>query len=98
LVRVALDHGSGRKFDGKILRNIQTGFGVIETDAKLYTDPSTRAVIDSYFGFNGSGTESEPEVRPSFGSDFVESIVKMGMVGVKAGEDGEIRRVCSQFN
>lgn len=91
-VRVPLDHGSGRKFDTKILKNIQTGFGVIESDAKLYTDPSMKAVIDSYVGSPGSKS------RSNFGSEFVEAIVRMGQIEVKTGQEGEVRRVCSQFN
>lgn len=97
-VRIALDHGSERKFDIKILKNIRTGFGVLQTDANLYVDPSTRPIVDSYFGFHGAGSEPGLGARPDFGSDFVESMVRMGMIGVKMGEEGEIRRVCSEFN
>ncbi|XP_068649365.1 peroxidase 43-like [Aristolochia californica] len=91
-VRLALDRESEFSFDDSILRNIRDGFGVIETDAKLYDDDSTTTVVDSYMGFL-SGV-----FRPFFESDFTESIVKMGQIGVKTGSRGEIRQVCSQFN
>ncbi|XP_068649101.1 peroxidase 43-like [Aristolochia californica] len=91
-VRLALDRESEFSFDDSILRNIRDGFGVIETDAKLYDDESTRTVVDSYMGFVSE------VFRPIFESDFTESIVKMGQIGVKTGSRGEIRRVCSQFN
>ncbi|KAG9457254.1 hypothetical protein H6P81_001762 [Aristolochia fimbriata] len=91
-VRLSLDRGSEFSFDDSILRNIRGGFGVIESDAKLYQDESTRAVVDSYIGFFSS------IFGALFESDFTDSIVKMGQIGVKTGSTGEVRRVCSQFN
>ncbi|XP_068648667.1 peroxidase 43-like isoform X1 [Aristolochia californica] len=91
-VRLALDRESEFSFDDSILRNIRDGFGVIETDAKLYDDESTRTVVDSYVGFQSD------VFKPYFQGDFTESIVKMGQIGVKTGSTGEIRWVCSQFN
>ncbi|KAL5982650.1 Peroxidase 43 [Asimina triloba] len=91
-VRVGLDRGSDLTFDDQILRNIRNGFGVVETDAKLYDDESTKRVIDSYFGFLSGIFGS------SFESDFAASMVKMGQIGVIIGRRGEIRRVCSSFN
>lgn len=91
-VRIPLDRGSGNTFDIQILRNIRSGFAVIESDAALYQDDSTRAVVDSYFGLFSS------LFGPSFEEDFAESMVRMGSIGVQTGSDGEIRRVCSAFN
>ncbi|XP_030473905.2 peroxidase 43 [Syzygium oleosum] len=91
-MRIAIDHGSERTFDDRILRNIRSGWAVLESDAKLNDDPATRSVMESYVGlFN-------PLFRPSFEADFVESMVKMGQIGVKTGSNGEIRRVCKSFN
>ncbi|XVF68108.1 hypothetical protein PTKIN_Ptkin10aG0176600 [Pterospermum kingtungense] len=86
-VRLAIDQGSEQTFDKQILENIRNGFTVLESDARLYQDDTTRNVVDSYFG---SAT--------SFEADFVESMVKMGQLGVKTGSEGEIRRVCTAFN
>ncbi|GAV81139.1 peroxidase domain-containing protein [Cephalotus follicularis] len=91
-VRLPIDHGSGENFDIQILRNIRDGFAVLESDARLNDDVATRGVIDSYFGL------LSPFLGPSFERDFVESIIKMGQIGVKTGTQGEIRRVCSIFN
>ncbi|KAJ1685906.1 hypothetical protein LUZ63_017296 [Rhynchospora breviuscula] len=91
-VRIPLDRGSGNIFDIQILRNIRSGFAVIESDAALYQDDSTRAVVDSYIGLFGN------LFGPSFEQDFAESMVRMGSIGVRTGSDGEIRRVCSAFN
>lgn len=91
-VRLALDQGSEFSFDDSILNNIRNGFAVIESDAKLYNDESTMPIVDSYFGLL-SGI-----FGPSFESDFAESMVKMGQIGVLTGSRGKIRRVCSELN
>ncbi|KAH1122790.1 hypothetical protein J1N35_005950 [Gossypium stocksii] len=91
-VRLPMDRGSERTFDKQILDNIRNGFAVLESDARLYDDETTRMVVDSYFGI------LTPIFGPSFETDFVDSIVKMGQIGVKTGSKGEIRRVCTAFN
>ncbi|PIA41730.1 hypothetical protein AQUCO_02200275v1 [Aquilegia coerulea] len=88
--RLAMDHGSELTFDDNIFRNIRDGFAVLESDAKLYTDPITRAIIDSYL--------MDFVFKPSFAKDFAESMVKMGRIDVKTGSQGEIRRICKSFN
>lgn len=91
--RLPIDHDSGETFDNQILQNIRSGFAVLESDAKLLDDPSTKPILDSYFGF------SNQSAQPSFEADFVKSMVKMGRIGVKTGsKTGEIRRVCNSFN
>ncbi|CAL0309525.1 unnamed protein product [Lupinus luteus] len=89
-VRIAMDEGSENKFDKHILNNIRQGFAVLESDARLNDDIVTKSVIDSYF--------NSPFFGPSFEADFVESIVRMGQIGVKTGFHGEIRHKCSKFN
>ncbi|KAI3906431.1 hypothetical protein MKX01_029046 [Papaver californicum] len=90
--RLPMDNGTPLRFDSQILRNIREGFAVLQSDAKLYDDEVTRRIIDSYFGFLSS------IFGPSFETDFVNSIVKMGKLGVNTGSRGEIRRVCKAFN
>ncbi|KAE8725995.1 Cationic peroxidase 2 [Hibiscus syriacus] len=91
-LRLPMDRGSEGAFDKQILDNVRNGLAVLESDARLYDDDSTRMVVDSYFGF------LNPIFGSSFEADFVESIVKMGQIGVKTGSNGEIRRVCTAFN
>lgn len=91
-VRLEMDHGSGSRFDTQILRNIRNGFAVLQSDAILYQDPTTKAVVDSYFGLLA------PIFGPDFESDFVNAMTKMGTIGVKTGADGTIRRVCSSLH
>ncbi|KAL7157219.1 hypothetical protein ABFS83_02G062900 [Erythranthe nasuta] len=89
--RIPIDHGSEQTFDNQILQNIRSGFAVLQSDARLYQDPSTRSVVDSYFGL------LSPFFGPSFEADFAASMVKMGRIGVLTGDLGTIRRVCSSF-
>ncbi|KAK9075724.1 hypothetical protein SSX86_004053 [Deinandra increscens subsp. villosa] len=89
--RLPMDHGSGDTFDIHILQNIRNGFAVLQSDAALMNDPTTRGIVDSYFGVLSPLTSS-------FEADFVRSIVRMGRIGVKTGSNGNIRRVCNSFN
>lgn len=91
-IRLAMDEGSDLKFDKSILKNIREGFAVLASDARLNDDFVTKSVIDSYFN------PINPTFGPSFENDFVQSMVKMGHIGVKTGSVGNIRRVCSAFN
>lgn len=91
-VRMPIDRGSEQTFDIHILQDIRNGFAVLESDAKLNDDDTTRSVIDSYFGSLG------PPFGPSFEADFVESIVKMGQIGIKTSSEGGVRRICSSFS
>ncbi|KAJ7968143.1 Peroxidase [Quillaja saponaria] len=91
-VRLPMDEGSEQTFDKHILQNIKDGFAVLESDARLNEDLVTKSVIDSYFGV------LNPLFGPSFEADFVQSVIKMGQIGVKTDLLGEIRKKCSSFN
>ncbi|XP_073311498.1 peroxidase 43-like [Primulina huaijiensis] len=91
-VRLPIDRGSPQTFDNGILQNIRSGFAVLQSDSNLYQDGATKSVVDSYFGF------LSPLLGPSFESDFANSMVKMGRIGVLTGTQGTIRRVCSAFD
>ncbi|KAD5317985.1 hypothetical protein R6Q59_033297 [Mikania micrantha] len=90
--RLPIDHGSGDTFDIQILENIRSGFAVLQSDAKLMDDQTTRGIVDSYFGI------LSPLTGPSFEADFVRSMVRMGRIGTKTGSSGNIRHVCRSFN
>ncbi|XP_059653365.1 peroxidase 43 [Cornus florida] len=91
-VRLPIDRGSGQTFDNQILSNVRDGFAVLQSDAILYEDEATKSVVDSYFGM------LSPILGPTFEVDYVDSIVRMGHIGVKTGLQGQIRRVCGMFN
>ncbi|KAK6241394.1 hypothetical protein SCA6_006783 [Theobroma cacao] len=89
--RVDLDTGSGGRFDTSFFTNLRNGRGILESDQKLWTDPSTRTIVQRFLGVAG--------VQPlSFNVEFGRSMVKMSNIGVKTGTNGEIRRVCSAVN
>ncbi|KAF3636076.1 Peroxidase 43 [Capsicum chinense] len=88
-VRISLDNLSEKKFDDQIMHNIKNGFAVIASDARLYDDNITRAVVNSYLQ-----TEiSDLNTSSSFEKDFGLAMVKLGRLEVKTGLLGEIRKV-----
>lgn len=87
-----LDTGSGDSFDVSFFTNLRNGRGVLESDQKLWTDPSTRTHVQRYSGLIGHVQGLR------FNEEFGRAMVKMGNIGVKTGADGEIRRRCSAFN
>ncbi|KAJ0602516.1 putative peroxidase [Helianthus annuus] len=91
-IRLPMDLGSEDTFDIQILQNIRSGFAVLQSDAKLMDDLTTRGIVDSYFDVWA------PFFGPSFEADFVISMVRMGRIGVKTGSNGNIRRQCKSFN
>ncbi|XP_047338082.1 peroxidase N1-like [Impatiens glandulifera] len=90
-VRVGLDNGSPANFDTSYFMNLRNNRGVLESDQFLWTDPSTRPIVQGFLGTKG--------VRPlRFGLEFGRSMVKMGNIQLKTGTQGEIRKVCSRIN
>ncbi|XP_027163183.1 peroxidase N1-like [Coffea eugenioides] len=89
--RVALDTGSENRFDNSFFGNLQSGRGILESDQMLWTDPSTRTLVQRFLGIRGL-------LGLTFSAEFARSMVKMSNIGVITGTDGEIRRVCSAIN
>ncbi|XVF67187.1 hypothetical protein PTKIN_Ptkin10aG0100100 [Pterospermum kingtungense] len=89
--RADLDTGSARKFDTSFLTNLRNGRGVLLSDQALWADPSTRILAQPFLVLKG--------FKPlNFNEEFVRSMVKMSHIGVKTGNDGEIRKVCYAVN
>ncbi|OAY59412.1 peroxidase N1 [Manihot esculenta] len=87
--RVALDTDSSNRFDATFFDNLRNGRGILESDQKLWTDASTRIVVQRFVGLGG---------LVAFNAEFGRSMVKMSNIGVKTGSDGEIRKICSAIN
>ena len=84
--RVALDTHSPNRFDTSYFRNMRIGQGILESDQMLWNDASTKAIVQHLLlGLN-------------FKVEFGNSMVKMSNIGVKIGNAGEIRQVCSKIN
>ncbi|KAE8711755.1 Cationic peroxidase 2 [Hibiscus syriacus] len=86
--RIGLDTGSANRFDNSYFANLRDGRGILESDQRLWTDDSTRTVVQRFLGVRGL----------TFNVEFGRSMVKMSNVEVKTGTAGEIRRVCSRIN
>ncbi|KAK6253230.1 hypothetical protein QUC31_014950 [Theobroma cacao] len=89
--RVDLDTGSGNRFDTSFFTNLRNGRGILESDQKLWTDASTRPIVQQFLGVRGLRALN-------FNVEFGRSMVKMSNIGVKTGTEGEIRGVCSAIN
>ncbi|CAN8251696.1 unnamed protein product [Cochlearia groenlandica] len=88
--RVELDAGSVGSFDTSFLRNVRSSRVVLQSDLVLWEDRETRSIIQRFLRIR------RPILR--FGIEFGKSMVKLGLVEVNNGLDGEIRRVCSAIN
>ena len=89
--RIALDTGSSNTFDASFFTNLKNGRGVLESDQKLWTDASTKTLVQRFLGVRG--------LRGlNFNVEFGRSMVKMSNIGVKTGTEGEIRKLCSANN
>ncbi|KAI3774563.1 hypothetical protein L1987_49122 [Smallanthus sonchifolius] len=75
----ALCHNGGDRMEG----------GVIESDAKLWSDPTTQKFVQQFLGYN-KGLHGL-----DFGVEFGKAMVRLGNVEVKTGKQGEIRKVCT---
>ncbi|KAJ1401849.1 Secretory peroxidase [Sesbania bispinosa] len=86
-VVLALDPQTSFTFDNLYYKNLVSGKGLLSSDQVLFTDPASRPVVVEF---------ANNPIR--FNEAFVTAIRKLGRVGVKTGNDGEIRRDCSKFN
>lgn len=89
--RIGLDTGSVNRFDNSFFSNLRDGKGILESDQKLWTDVSTRSVVQRFLGIRGL-------LGLTFNVEFGRSMVKMSNIDVKTGTAGEIRKVCSKIN
>jgi peroxidase len=90
--RIALDKDTESNFDVSYFKNLRDGNAVLESDQRLWSDSSTKNIVQKYAG-NIRGL-----LGLRFNLEFPKAMVKMGAIGVKTGSDGEIRQICSQFN
>ena len=81
------DQWSALKVDNHYYKNLQQHRGVLPCDQNLYSDGSTRWIIDQLASNSGL-----------FQSAFGQVLVKLSEVNVLTGAQGEIRKVCNKFN
>lgn len=86
-IAINMDPVTPRTFDNVYFQNLVGGKGLFTSDQVLFTDPaSQRTVLD--FSQNPG----------DFNGAFITAMTKLGRVGVKTGNQGEIRSDCSAFN
>lgn len=84
---IPFDTDTAFTFDNKFYLNLLSGRGLLFSDQVLFTDNSTRSLV---FELASS--------QDIFFQEFAQSMTKLSAVGVKTGNDGEIRRNCSVVN
>ncbi|ONK77314.1 uncharacterized protein A4U43_C02F5260 [Asparagus officinalis] len=83
---VSLDWTSD-SFDNRYFIALQMGGGVLTSDQTLFTSPETKEVVSTY-----------AMSQDKFFFDFSQVIVKLGMLNVKEGDEGEVRLDCRKIN
>ncbi|GAB2276582.1 Peroxidase 63 [Dionaea muscipula] len=78
---------SPNKFDNLYFKNLPEGLGVLASDHTLANDPRTRPFVERY------GKDQN-----AFFRDFANAMQKLSLLGVKLGNDGEIRHRCDATN
>lgn len=78
-----LDAASFDRFDNEYYTNLMSGVGLLESDQGLMGDPDTAGLVRAY-SFDSN----------LFFDDFAESMLRMSLVGVLSGRDGQIRKQC----
>jgi len=86
-IAVTLDPVTPQTFDNVYYQNLVAGMGLLTSDQVLYTDPTSQPTIVDFANNPGD-----------FNRAFIRAMRKLGRVGVKTGNDGEIRTDCTSFN
>ena len=87
ILYILTDPVTPRTFDNVYYQNLVSGKGLFTSDQVLYTDPASRSTVVDFANSPGD-----------FNGAFITSMRKLGRVGVKTGNNGEIRRDCTAFN
>lgn len=85
---VEMDPGSFRTFDTHYYSGVSRRKGLFSSDGALLTDSTTLAYVQAQ-GLPQSST---------FLTDFGQSMVNMGKIGVLTGTSGSIRKQCAIIN
>ncbi|XP_004488001.1 peroxidase 16-like [Cicer arietinum] len=86
-IAINMDPITPQKFDNQYFKNLQQGMGLFTSDQVLAIDERSKDTINLF---------ASNEV--AFESAFVDAITKLGRIGVKSGNQGEIRFDCSSVN
>lgn len=86
-IAIDMDPVTARTFDNVYYQNLVGGKGLFTSDEVLFSDPASQPTVRDFANspadFNGA---------------FITAMTKLGRVGVKTGNQGEIRTDCTAFN
>lgn len=74
-------------FDNLYFNTLQRKAGLLFSDQTLYTSPKTKSIVNGY-AFN----------QAMFFLDFQQAMIKMSLLDVKEGSNGEVRENCREIN
>lgn len=86
-IAIDMDPVTPRTFDNIYYQNLVSGKGLFTSDQVLFTDSASQSTVVDF--------ANSPGV---FNGAFITAMRKLGRVGVKTGNVGEIRRDCTAFN
>ncbi|XP_044465663.1 peroxidase 51-like [Mangifera indica] len=86
-IAINMDPVTPRTFDNQYYKNLVAGKGLFTSDEVLFTDHNSQPTVNDFAKSPGD-----------FNGAFVTAMVKLGRVGVKTGNQGQIRRDCTTFN
>ncbi|KAM7268307.1 hypothetical protein ACFE04_010473 [Oxalis oulophora] len=86
-VVIDMDPETPRTFDNKYYKNLVNGKGLFSSDEVLFSDSASQSTVVDFANNPGD-----------FNIAFVTAMRNLGRVGVKTGNEGEIRKECSIFN
>lgn len=82
-----MDPVTPRTFDNIYYQNLLGGKALFTSDEVLFTNPASQPTVNDFATNPGD-----------FNGAFITAMRKLGRVGVKTGNQGEIRRDCTAFN
>ncbi|XVE67684.1 hypothetical protein DITRI_Ditri09bG0008200 [Diplodiscus trichospermus] len=86
-IAINMDPETPRTFDNVYYQNLVSGKGLFTADQVLFTDSSSASTVNDFASNPGN-----------FNGAFITAMRKLGRVGVKTGNEGEIRIDCTRFN
>ncbi|KAK8607327.1 hypothetical protein V6N13_053068 [Hibiscus sabdariffa] len=87
LIAINMDPVTPRTFDNTYFKNLVNKMGLFTSDEVLFTNKASQATVIGFANNPGN-----------FNGAFVAAIRKLGRVGVKTGQAGQIRVDCTAFN
>ena len=87
VIAINMDHETPEIFDNVYYKHLVGKRGLFTSDQVLFTDPASQQTVLDFSQSPGD-----------FNGAFINAMIKLGRVGVKTGDQGEIRRDCTAFN